>query len=64
MRKYQRELRKVLKRYGYRIVGRSSNGHITAINRKTGHTITMSNSPKNQDYTIRNVEADILKYGR
>lgn len=42
--KFQRDITKVGKQYGYRLVGTTGSGHLKFQN-EAGHVITVSNSP-------------------
>jgi len=65
MDKRHRELQRAIEPLGYRIVqGRKRQTHLTIRHKKTGHTLTVSASPRNSGHYIDNVLKDIRRYGQ
>lgn len=64
MDKRHRDLGKAIKPFGYVIdwSGNRKRKHLTIINRRTGHTLTLSASPTNVDHWIKKVLRDIERY--
>lgn len=62
MDKRRRLLSKAIKPFGYKIDGCTGGSHYRLRNKKTGHFLSCSMSPKNIEHWIKNVIRDIQRY--